>query len=204
MRSRLSAWLASHWPTQETLQGNRWLAWLGPRLFHPHLWRPRRKTLAVGLAIGVFFGFLIPLAQIPASAVLATVLRANLPAAMASTLVTNPVTFGPVYYVAYKLGVVLVGQADDPAEASPGPQPGNPNTSARNPHPTPTPDAEAVASGSSWSVFWGHITGVGKPLAIGLFIFAVCGSALVYCAANWLWVLRTRSKRRQRLQSHRC
>lgn len=188
MKSKLSAWLASHWPTQESLQGNRWLGWLGPRLFHPNLWRPRRKTLAAGLAIGVFFGFLIPLAQIPASAVLATVLRANLPAAMASTLVTNPVTFGPVYYVAYKLGVVLVGPADAPEKAA--------TASA------PSPDTETVATSHSWSVFWGYITGVGKPLAVGLVIFAICGSALVYCVANRLWVMQVRRKRRQRLTSH--
>lgn len=200
MKSKLSAWLASHWPTQESLQGNRWLGWLGPKLFHPHLWRPRRKTLATGLAIGVFFGFLIPLAQIPASAVLATVLRANLPAAMASTLVTNPVTFGPVYYVAYKLGVLLVGPVDAPAKASPVQLSGTAGASGSLP-PT-VPDAETATSESSWSVFWGYITGVGKPLAVGLVIFAICGSALVYCVANRLWVMRVRSKRRQRLASH--
>ncbi|HRK39169.1 MAG TPA: DUF2062 domain-containing protein [Burkholderiaceae bacterium] len=200
MKSKLSAWLASHWPTQESLQGNRWLGWLGPRLFHPNLWRPRRKTLATGLAIGVFFGFLIPLAQIPASAVLATVLRANLPAAMASTLVTNPVTFGPVYYVAYKLGVVLVGPADAPAKASPVQPPGAADTSVS--YPPPGPVAESGGGESSWSVFWGYITGVGKPLAVGLVIFAICGSALVYCVANRLWVMQVRRKRRQRLASH--
>lgn len=200
MKSRITEWFKAHWPTQESLQGNRWLGWLGPKLFHPHLWRPRRKTLAAGLAIGVFFGFLIPLAQIPASAVLATVLRANLPAAMASTLVTNPVTFGPVYYVAYKLGVVLVGPADAPAEAPPAQPPGAADTSVS--HPPPGPDAETGEGDSSWSVFWGYITGVGKPLAVGLVIFAICGSALVYCVANRLWVLRVRSKRRQRLASH--
>jgi len=148
----------------------------------------------------VFFGFLIPLAQIPASAVLATVLRANLPAAMASTLVTNPVTFGPVYYVAYKLGVVLVGPADAPAKASPVQPPGAVDTSAS--HPPPGPVAKPGEGDSSWSVFWGYITGVGKPLAVGLVIFAICGSALVYCVANRLWVMQVRRKRRQRLASH--
>lgn len=200
MKSRITEWFKAHWPTQESLQGNRWLGWLGPRLFHPHLWRPRRKTLAAGLAIGVFFGFLIPLAQIPASAVLATVLRANLPAAMASTLVTNPVTFGPVYFVAYKLGVMLLGPADAPAEAPPVQPPGAADTSVS--HPPPGPDAEPGGGDSSWSVFWGYITGVGKPLAVGLVIFAICGSALVYSVANRLWVLRVRRKRRQRLASH--
>jgi uncharacterized protein (DUF2062 family) len=56
------------------------------------------------MALGFFFGLLVPLAQIPLSAAAAVTLRANVPAAVASTLVTNPVTFGPLYYAAWRLG----------------------------------------------------------------------------------------------------
>nr|WP_249221378.1 DUF2062 domain-containing protein [Cupriavidus sp. KK10] len=50
-----------------------------------------------GLALEFFFGLLIPLAQIPLSAAAAVALRANVPAAVASPLVTNPMTLGPIY-----------------------------------------------------------------------------------------------------------
>ena len=70
----------------------------------------------MGVAVGVFFGLLLPVAQIPVSAAVAVLLRANLPMAVASTLVTNPVTFGPVYYGAYRLGKALLG-ASAPAES---------------------------------------------------------------------------------------
>lgn len=194
--SRVAAWFKAKWPTQESLAGNRWLSWLGPRLFHPHLWRLRRKTLALGLAIGVFFGFLIPLAQIPASAVVATVLRANLPAAMASTLVTNPITFGPVYFVAYKVGHALVGPTDAAAT------PDSPPAGGAQPATGASP-SDATSQDSSWAGFWGYITGVGKPLAVGLVIFAVLGASLVYTVANVVWVWRVRRKRQHRLQLRR-
>src|SRR4051794_35702085 len=89
-------------PSREHLQSNRWLRWLGPLLNDPRLWHMSRRGIALGLALGVFFGLLIPVAQIPVSAAAAVLLRANLPMAAASTFVTNPVTFGPVYYGAYR------------------------------------------------------------------------------------------------------
>ncbi len=101
--------LARFLPSPETLQRNRWLRWLGPALHHPRLWHLSRRGLALGMAVGVFFGLLIPIAQIPLSAAAAVALRANVPAAVASTLVTNPVTFGPVYYVAWRLGSAVLG-----------------------------------------------------------------------------------------------
>ena len=45
----------------------------------------------------------MPLAQIPASAIAATIFRANVPTAIGSTLVTNPVTFAPIYVLPIKL-----------------------------------------------------------------------------------------------------
>ncbi|MCU0762467.1 MAG: DUF2062 domain-containing protein [Hydrogenophaga sp.] len=106
MKNRLKSWL----PKPEELLNNRWLRWLGPALRHPRLWHFSRKGIAMGMALGIFFGLLIPVAQIPFSAATAVLLRANLPMAVASTLVTNPVTFGPVYYGAYHLGKAVLGE----------------------------------------------------------------------------------------------
>ncbi|MDO9012805.1 MAG: DUF2062 domain-containing protein [Gallionella sp.] len=66
---------------------------------YPRLWRPTRHGVALGVALGIFFGLLVPLAQIPLSVGMAVLLRANVPTAIASTLVSNPVTFGPIYYM---------------------------------------------------------------------------------------------------------
>ena len=102
-------------PTREQLASNRCLRWLGPLLLDPQLWRWSREGVARGVSIGVFFGFLIPVAQIPLAVVTAIALRACVPAAATSTFVTNPVTFAPVYYAAYRLGVWITA---DPAAAA--------------------------------------------------------------------------------------
>lgn len=179
-------WFKQRMPQPESLAQNRWLSWLGPALYHPRLWRFSRKGLALGVAIGIFFGLLIPIAQIPVSAALAVALRANLPAAMVSTLVTNPVTFGPVYYAAYHTGAWML--AAEPTEATAAP-------AALAPEP-----ASETQPAFSLAGLWAYISGVGKPLVLGLAVFAVCGCSLVYVGVNWFWIWRVRRRWRQRKQ----
>lgn len=200
MKARVQSLL----PSRERLHDMRWLRWLAPYLHHPRLWHINRKGLALGLALGVFFGLLIPVAQIPASATLAVLLRANVPAAVASTLVTNPVTFGPVYFGAYKLGEWVL-QAE-PSAASPRSGADAIVLSA------PGANADAAAGDSaatdgaegSWLTdFWHWITDVGKPLVVGLAIVASLTGVLVYLAVHGAWILKVRlaqrRRRRQRL-----
>lgn len=166
-------------PDRHALANNRWLRWLGPSLLHPALWRFSRRGVAMGVALGVFFGFLVPLGQIPLSATAAVVLRANVPTAVASTLVTNPVTFAPIYYAAYQFGHWVVGE---PAHAEP----------------PPLPDHSGHASGHG--NLWQRISGMGKPLLVGLISFAIGFGALVYALTTWIWIWRIRRKRRMRLE----
>lgn len=87
---------------------------MGPVLQHPRLWHVSRRGIALGVALGMFFGLLLPIAQIPMSAAVAVALRANVPAAVASTFVSNPVTFGPIYYAAWRLGSAVLGEPGQP------------------------------------------------------------------------------------------
>jgi hypothetical protein len=64
--------------------------------------------------MGVFFGLMIPIAQIPAAAIASLLLRGNLWIAAVSTLVSNPLTYGPLYYFAYRLGAGVIGRARRP------------------------------------------------------------------------------------------
>lgn len=176
-------------PTPQTLRDNRWLRWLGPVLHHPRLWHFSRKGIALGLALGIFFGLLVPVAQIPLSATVAVLLRANLPMAVASTLVTNPVTFGPVYYGAYRLGKWVLGEKDVPEKKAI----------------KILEKAEALpAEKSGWSerlLAWLTYLGtVGKPLVVGLAIVATASGLLIYFLTSALWVLKTRWTRNQRLR----
>lgn len=177
MRKRLKAWL----PSSDSIRNNRWLRWLGPTLHHPRLWHFSRKGIAMGLALGIFFGLLVPVAQMPLSAAAAVILRANLPMAVASTLVTNPVTFGPIYYGAYQLGVWVTGSKELPP------------TVALNP-PQPALAHEDTS-------IWQRITQLGKPLLVGLSLSAVLMGLLTYGLISLFWRWRIVVKRRARMRA---
>jgi len=178
-------------PSREAINQHRWLRWLGPRLQNPRLWHMSRKGIALGLALGVFFGLLIPIAQIPASATLAVLLRANVPVAVASTLVTNPVTFGPVYYAAYKVGQQLLQE-----EA--------PNTEELQ---TLLERNQAPAAETAQQGWWQQLKSIpeqlgriGKPLMLGLALFATVFGLLAYAVVHLLWIGKVRWQRHRRTQ----
>ncbi len=186
MKKRIKAWL----PTPETLRTNRWLRWLGPTLQHPRLWHFSRKGIAMGLALGIFFGLLIPVAQMPLAAAAAVVLRANLPMAVASTLVTNPVTFGPVYYGAYHLGKAILGQ----------PPVSEAQANAFLDKTLKEPEVE-LGMGERLMQSLRRLTTVGKPLVVGLAILATLSGLVVYFLISAIWTLRVRWSRAKRLRN---
>ena len=127
----------------------------------------------------MFFGFLIPVAQIFASAIFALALRANLPVAAASTLVSNPFTYGPIFVLAHRTGSALLGERSDAALES---------TLAR--------EAEKPrAAPQTWRERFGA---VGKPLALGLAVFAAIGGSVTWVLVNLVWLLAVELRRRRR------
>jgi uncharacterized protein (DUF2062 family) len=110
-------WIRQRLPTEEKLQAHPGLRWLGPLLRRPWLWQLNRRRVAIGAGIGVFFGFLIPVLQIAGAALFSLVLRANLPVAAISTLVSNPFTYAPIGVAAYHTGVAVLGEAAEPGAA---------------------------------------------------------------------------------------
>lgn len=106
-------WLIERLPDRDALLARRWLRPLAHRLGHPALWHLNRWSVSRGLALGLFCGFLVPMGQIFLAAFVALSWRANLPVAAAATLVTNPLTFPPIYYAAYRVGDRMVGSAGE-------------------------------------------------------------------------------------------
>lgn len=135
--------------------------------------------MALGAALGVFFGFLIPVAQIFASAIFALALRANLPVAAASTLVSNPFTYGPIFVLAHRTGAALLGERPDPEREIAVAR------EAEQPRADPQTWRERVGA-------------VGKPLALGLAVFAVVGGSVTWVLVNLLWLLAVQLRLRRR------
>jgi len=168
-------WLRQRLPRREALEANRWLRPFARTLASPLVWRFNRRGVARGVALGLFAAFAIPIAQTPFAAAFALGLRANLPVAAISTLVTNPFTFPVVYLLAYQVGGRFL---DFRAEAD-----------------------RLLSAGDNPvdRAFTTAVQAVGTTY-LGLMIFAILGAALGYLLTQgaWrLWVSRRWARRQQ-------
>jgi uncharacterized protein (DUF2062 family) len=99
-------------PSHESIRANRYLRFLGSALHHPNLWHLNRKSVAGGVAVGLFCGLVPGPLQMLSAALFSILFRVNLPVAVILTWYTNPFTIVPLYYVAYKLGRFVTGSGD--------------------------------------------------------------------------------------------
>ena len=102
-------WLRSKMPSQAALREHKLLGLFGERLLDPDYWSYNRHSVAVAMAAGLFAAWLpLPLHSFIAIG-LAIWLRGYLPLAIAMVWVNNPLTIAPMFYLAYQLGVRLLG-----------------------------------------------------------------------------------------------
>jgi len=172
-------------PSEEALRTRRSLRWLGPLLQRPWLWQLSRRRVAAGAAIGVFFGFVFPVLQIALAAIVAIALRANLPMAAVSTLVSNPFTYVPIGVLAHKTGAALLGQPTDAAAALAQTQALVEQVENRATDPRSRSE---------------KLLGIGKPLMLGLAVFAVVGGIVTWITVNVAWIALVAWRRRRRLR----
>jgi uncharacterized protein (DUF2062 family) len=95
----------------------RWFMSPFRHLLHDHrLWGIRRKTVVPAFSLGLAIAF-VPLPGHPVqAALLALALRVNVPVAILSTFLSNPLTMGPLFFGAYVLGSALLGIEPQPFE----------------------------------------------------------------------------------------
>ncbi len=162
--------LRSRLPGPEIITENRYLAFLSPWLGHPRLWHMHRRAVALGVAIGLVTGLIPGPLQILSAVLIAIPLRANVIAAAAATLYTNPLTFIPLYLLAYQIGRLVTGA---PATETPIVPPALDWSLSRL--------LEAIPAWFNWVVSLGDTLLIG--LAIQASAFAVCG----YVATMVVW-----------------
>lgn len=168
-------------PTHETITQNKYIARLGPRIQHPNLWHLNRRSAAGATAVGLFAG-LIPGSnpvQFLAAALLSLGFKVNLPIAVFVTLYSNPFTIVPLYYMAFKLGqLVLLHRGNE--------------------FPSIALDLEG-AGFREWipaALQW--LGSVGKPLLVGLPLLAIVFAAIGYLVVDVTWRVRVRMEWRAR------
>jgi uncharacterized protein (DUF2062 family) len=174
---RILRWAAANMPTRESMGENRWLRPVAHRVLAPELWRFTRRSVPRGVALGMVTGILIPMGQIPASAVLALPLRANIPAAALTTFFTNPITTPPLWVAAYWVGAwMLRFDAQVPG------------------HPLAT-HAQVDVGWLDWL-----LVDAGPATLVGLLLFALVGALLGYFASafGWRWWIGRKWRRRHR------
>ncbi len=165
----------SHIPTREGIERNRFLRPVAHRILHPVLWRFTRRSVPRGVALGVVSGILFPFVHAPVAALSALPVRANVPVAVATTLLHNPLTSVPLYFSAYHIGCWVL-QWD---RAIPG-----------------QPIARNVAAHADW--FHTLVAQVGPATIVGLVVMSAVFAAIGYVGAGLVWRIRVGRKWRQR------
>jgi diguanylate cyclase (GGDEF)-like protein len=188
-RSRFFKYL----PTSETIRNSRALKPFGRHLQHHFLWQFNRQSVAGGAAVGMFFGILMPFAQVLFAALCAVVLRVNLPVAALATLVSNPLTFAPLYYLAYRMGNLLL--AGTPLDDGIGVREAKEEELEQKVG--VLLEQQVEVSGwfdnlSAWAM------GVGPSLALGLLVLAIVTAAITYLTVSGLWRLHALRRWRRR------
>jgi len=154
-------------PHHETIKSHRWLKPFGGWLLHHNLWHLHRRSVAGGVAIGLFCGLIPGPLQMISAALLAILFRVNLPVAAFTTLYTNPLTIVPLYALAYELGKWVSGVHKGKVMAQP-----------------PFSDLHWH---NLMSELWDWLILLGEPIMIGLPLLALSLSFIGYIAVRVAW-----------------
>jgi len=141
-------------------------------LEEPCYWSLNRKSVTRAFAVGLFIACSpFPLHPVIA-AVAALALRVNVPVAVATVFINNPITMVPIYFVAYRLGCTLLGVPAEPFDF----------------HLT-----------QDWLI--NHLLPVWRPFLLGCFVLGLLASLTGYIVLGLLWhlslVLQYHRRKRQ-------
>jgi uncharacterized protein (DUF2062 family) len=174
----LRKYLRKFLPDHETVTQSRWIGPFGSWLHHPNLWHLHRRSVAGGVAAGMFCGLIPGPLQMVGAAIMSVLFRVNLPVAMFTTLYTNPFTILPLYWVAYKIGAFVTGRQDDATLS------------------------HLVIPEMNWNnwhaILPKWLLTLGEPFAIGLLLLATLLAVAGYFATRvlWYWVVMSEWKKR--------
>lgn len=180
MRKFFSKFLPHH----DTVRNHRWLKPFSGWMQHPSLWHLHRRSVAGGVAVGLFCGLIPGPFQVVSAVLLAVLLRVNLPLAAVVTAYSNPFTIVPLYLLAYELGRLVLGVSNGtPVE----------------------PPAFPEIYWDSWAdALWGWLVALGEPLLVGLPLLALVLSIGGYILVRVVWrvavTLRWQIRRRRAAQ----
>jgi len=174
-------------PDAESIKHNRFIRFFGSALHHHNLWHLHRRSVAGGVAVGMFTGLIPGPVQFAAAAIFSMIFRVNLPVAVFVTFYTNPFTIVPLYFLAYQLGAFFIGH-------------NNGNLPQHELNLWDLPLTDWIPALIHWA------TVMGKPLALGLVLMALLFAAMGYAAVQLAWrayiMLQWRKRKVRRSTAH--
>lgn len=162
-------------PHPDRLLANRQLRLLGRLLEDPFLLHLNRRSVAGGVAVGLFMAFMPVPVQMLLAALASILFRVNIIIGVSLVWVTNPITIPPVFFFTYLVGTWILGAPLHP---------------------------ETFQPTVEW--FWQEFGNIWKPLLLGSLIVGSLASLSGYGLVHLLWRLHVvRQWHRRRLQRER-
>lgn len=145
---------------------------LGDLLHDPNLWHLNRRSVSGGFAVGLFVAWIPLPIQMVTAGLLAILFRVNLALSVVLVWITNPLTIGPMLWLAWRVGAFLLGIERVP-----------------------------VAFEPTLEWFTTGLARVWLPLTLGCLLLGALSAALGYLVCRLFWryhVIRHLLRRRRR------
>ena len=84
------------------------LSLLGDWIYAGNLWHINRYSASMAFFIGLFVAFMPIPGQMMLAALLAVLVRCNLPLSVGLVWITNPVTIPGIFFLSYKVGAMII------------------------------------------------------------------------------------------------
>jgi len=159
-------------PSPDAMQNRWYLRPFGDRIADPRLWTLHRRAVTSAFGVGLAICFIPLPVHLVVAAMIAIAWRINLPAMYGTTLLVNPLTCVPVYYIAYRVGATLLGEA------------------------SMAPDGFRFRP--SWAWFHTSLAPVWKPFLLGCAVCAIITGLLGWLILELVWRWHVTTKYRAR------
>ncbi len=147
-------------PHPDVIKSHKALAVFGSFLHDHNLWHLHRRSARGAFAVGIFAALMpMPFQSLLAIA-LAIFFRVNVPISFALCWITNPFTMGPIFYLCYNIGALILGRS-----------------------------AQNVEFHANFEWLLSSIGTVGGSFVVGSFALAIGCAAFLFFAVDGIWRL---------------
>lgn len=117
-----------------------------------------RRAVTKGLLVGLFWGFIPMPFQMLGVIATTPFMKFNVPIALATVWLSNPITYPPLWYLEYLTGNLILGKEG----------------------------LDNIELTMQW--FQEHWNDIVVPLYVGTAFYSTVVAYLIYLLANWLWI----------------